>query len=82
MPGVSEAVKCRCGLQMQQTAGGAYVCRNCDQCQPQEQFGMARNKTKNDVRFETYWIQFISKNFVDNTKPEVGNPNPDETEGE
>lgn len=65
---VAERVRCRCGLAMQLTAGGAQYCENCDGVQAQQVLGRPRLKTREDVRFEMYWVKEESK-YEDNTKP-------------
>lgn len=94
MTGTEERTRCRCGLPMTLTQGGAKVCENCDTVQSQEPFGIARRKTPQDIRFEMSWLRTINKEYKDNTKkkkPEVGSPNnntgdgadaPPENEGE
>ena len=86
--GTSEAVKCRCGSRMMPTATGrGVVCPNCDQCQPQEAFGISRRITSRDIKYDMYWLQVINNEYEDNTEPEVTAPEvgeepPAETEGD
>lgn len=79
MARTAELVKCHCGMRMLPTPRGAMVCENCDQLQPQETMGMRRNKTREDVRFDMYWLQVFNNEYRDNTlKP----PATGTTEGE
>ena len=85
MPDQTEKQKCRCGMSMFTTDGGARLCENCDVVQSQEPFGIARRKTPQDIRFEMSWLRTINKEYKDNTKkkgPEVGSPNSADNEGE
>jgi hypothetical protein len=59
---------------MRESDRGAYYCPNCDQVQPQEAMLMERRKTKEDIRFQMYWLREFSL-YEDNTKKDVGNPN-------
>lgn len=73
--------RCHCGTTMRTTAGGAKYCENCDQVQPQQQYGMARRKTTKDIRYEMYWVRQEAL-YKDNTKQdEVGSTDPEEDEG-
>lgn len=71
---VDELVMCRCNSPMQTTVGGAKYCENCDSSQPQEYMGFARRKTREDIRFDMYWLKQIEQ-YEDNTKPKAGPDN-------
>lgn len=64
----AEAVKCACGLQMEDNGLGAFLCENCDTTQPQETLSLSRRKTKQDIRFDMYWLRVINTEYEDNTK--------------
>jgi len=69
-PGMSatgELIKCRCGTRMIPNAFGAMICENCDQCQPQESFGIERRKTKQDIRYDMHWLRVMNTEYKDNT---------------
>jgi len=62
---VAERMKCRCGLPMLVNAGGARYCENCDGVQDQEGV-FARRKTKEDIRFDMYWLRVMKTEYKDN----------------
>jgi len=58
-----ERIKCRCGLLMLVMDDGALFCENCDWTQPQEAFGLVRNKTIYDIRFNMAWLRTMTEDY-------------------
>ena len=73
MSATSEQVKCRCGTRMIPTSSGILICENCDQVQPQQPYGIAREKTKQDVRYAMYWLAVEDAEYKDNRPDAVIN---------
>ncbi len=63
MTALEERTKCRCGLPMLTTEGGAKFCENCDWVQPKQFFGLERDKTVQDVRFDMSWLRTINQEY-------------------
>lgn len=75
MTGTAESPRCKCGMNMMRSVGGALFCANCDQVQPQEPHRIKRRKTPNDIRFDMAWLMIIKEEYKDNTTTEVGSAN-------
>lgn len=63
MTATEERVKCRCGLLLMTTEGGAKFCENCDWTQPQQAVGLSRNKTIYDIRFDMSWLRAMNEEY-------------------
>ena len=70
----TDAVTCACGSNMNDNGWGVFYCENCDYPQPQQYMAMERRKTKEDIRFEMFWVR-QEEEYKDNTVEDVGNPN-------
>lgn len=55
--------RCRCGKPMLSTRGGGRYCENCDDLQLRQVLGYVRARTKEDVRYDMYWLNRMNKEF-------------------
>jgi hypothetical protein len=69
---------CRCGRAYVTTLGGALYCENCDSPQVRELLGMQRMRTREDIRYDLYWLSVMGQEYPPVPDDWSGNTNEEE----